>query len=140
MRGICIGLTPCHDAGRSRRRPPEALKTLAGVGGSDRRQVNGISRLIRMSIRVHFFPADPSLENATTGTPPSPPPCAEGALTWGFPTGVAAVISRNGTITLNYVLKLVTNFAIRARLLPRTEIADDAVAFDAHKARSASSA
>jgi len=54
--------------------------------------------------------------------------------------GVAAVISRNGTITLNYVLKLVTNFAIRARLLPRTEIADDAVAFDAHKARSASSA
>jgi len=28
---------------------------------------------------------------------------------------VAAVISRNGTITLNYVLKLVTNFAIRAR-------------------------
>jgi hypothetical protein len=47
---------------------------------------------------------------------------------------VAAVISRNGTITLNYVLKLVTNFAIRARLLPRTEIADDAVTFDGQEA------
>jgi hypothetical protein len=102
--------------------------------------VNGISRLIRMSIRVHFFPADPSLENATTGTPALTSTLCGGGAHVGVPDGGGCGDLKKRHNTLNYVLELVTNFAIRARLLPRTEIADDAVAFDAHKARSASSA
>jgi len=49
--------------------------------------VNGISRLIRMSIRVHFFPADPSLENATTGTPALTSTLCGGGAHVGVPDG-----------------------------------------------------
>jgi len=41
--------------------------------------------------------------------PPQAPPALTSTpvrgLTWGFPTGVAAVTYRSGIITLNYVLK-----------------------------------
>jgi len=86
-RDTCSGPRRWSERSDSRRRPPEALKTLAGVGGSDRRQVNGISRLIRMSIRAHFFPADPSLENATTGTPALTSTLCGGGAHVGVPDG-----------------------------------------------------
>ena len=53
-----------------------------------------------------FLTCRPVAENATTDTPgPHLHPVRVGAAHLGIPDGVAAVTYRNGTITLDYVLK-----------------------------------
>jgi hypothetical protein len=53
----------------SRRRPPEALKALPRVGRSDRRQLNGITRLDHGVNKDAFLSCRFVAENATTDTP-----------------------------------------------------------------------
>src|SRR6185312_10951507 len=50
----------------SRRRPPEALKALPRVGRSDRRQLNGITRLDHGVNKDAFLSCRFVAENATT--------------------------------------------------------------------------
>ena len=53
----------------SRCRPPEALKALPRVGRSDRRQLNGITRLDHGVNKDAFLSCRFVAENATTDTP-----------------------------------------------------------------------